>query len=49
MDQVDEVQKSVSSVHKCTIAIIVFTIVNMLGLAALALYEMGVFQLLLGE
>lgn len=49
MDQVDEVQQSVSSVRKCSIAILIFTIVNMLGIAALALYELGVFQLLLGE
>ncbi len=38
----------VSSVHKCTIAIIVLTILNMLGLTALALYELGVFQLIFG-
>ena len=49
MDQVDEVQQRVSSVHKCSVAIIILTILNMLGLAALALYELGVFQLLLGE
>ena len=48
MDKMEEIQKSVGSVHKCAIAIIVFTILNMLGLGALALYELGVFQMLLG-
>lgn len=48
MDKVNDVQQSVSSVRKCTITIIVLTVINMLGLVALALYELGVFQMLLG-
>jgi len=48
MDKMEEIQKSVGSVRKCAVAIIVFTILNMLGLVALALYELGVFQMLLG-
>ena len=54
-DKMDAVQKDneitmikVASVHKCTIAIIVLTVLNMLGLTAFALYELGVFQLLFG-
>lgn len=49
MDQVDEVRQSVKSVRKCSIVIIILTVLNMLGLAAFALYELGVFRLLLGE
>lgn len=48
LDKANEIEKKVISVHKCTVAIIVLSVVNMLGLAALALYEMGIFQLLLG-
>ncbi len=49
MEIVDDVQHGVSTVRKCSIVIMIVTILNMLGLAAFALYEMGVFQLLLGE
>ena len=49
MEVVDEVHHGVSAVRKCSVAIIVLAIMNMLGLAAFALYELGVFQLLLGE
>ncbi len=45
MDDISDVDKKVSSVHKCVIAVIVLTAINMLGLAALALYELGVFQM----
>lgn len=48
LDKANEIEKKVISVHKCTIAIIVLTVINMLGLTALALYEMGIFQLLFG-
>ncbi len=48
LDNLECVEQKVDSVRKCTIAIIVLTVINMLGLTALALYEMGVFQLLLG-
>lgn len=48
MDKMEEIQKSVGTVRKCAITIIVFTVLNMLGLVALALYELGVFQMLLG-
>lgn len=48
LDKANEIEKKVISVHKCTVAIIVLSVINMLGLAALALYEMGIFQLLFG-
>ena len=38
----------VSSVHKCVIAVMIFAIINMLGLAALVLYDLGIFQMLIG-
>ena len=44
-DSAVTVQK-VASVQKCTIAIIVLTILNMLGLTAFVLYDLGVFQLI---
>lgn len=37
------VEKKVESVHKCTIALIVLTVINMLGLIAVVLMELGVF------
>ena len=46
LDKANVIEKKVSSVHKCTIAVIVLSVINMLGLTALALYELGVFQLL---
>lgn len=48
LDKVNDVEQKVNSVQKCTIAIIILTVINMLGLTALALYELGIFQLLLG-
>lgn len=55
-DKMDAVQKDneitmlkLTSVHKCTIAVIVLTALNILGLTALALYELGVFQMFLGQ
>lgn len=48
LDKANEIEKKVISVHKCTIAIIVFSVLNMLGLIGLALYELGIFKLLLG-
>ncbi len=48
MDKIDEVQQGITSVRKCTVTLIVFTVINLLGIVALALYELGVFQLLLG-
>ncbi|MBQ8625556.1 MAG: hypothetical protein IJ419_05305 [Agathobacter sp.] len=48
LDKVNDVEQKVNSVQKCTIAIIILAVINMLGLTALALYELGVFQLLLG-
>ena len=47
LDKANEIEKKVTSVHKCTVAVIVLSIINMLGLTALALYELGIFQLLL--
>ena len=48
LDKANEIEKKVVSVHKCTVAIIVLTVINMLGLTALALYETGIIQMLLG-
>ena len=48
LDKANEIEKKVISVHKCVIAVIVLSVINMLGLTALALYEMGIFQLLFG-
>lgn len=45
LDKVNEVEKKVLSVKKCTIAIIVLTVINMLGLAAFAFFELGAFRL----
>lgn len=39
------VDKKVKSVHKCTVALIVLTIINMLGLTAVILMELGVFKM----
>ena len=47
LDKANEIEKKVISVHKCTVAVVVLSIINMLGLTALALYELGIFQLLL--
>ena len=38
-----KVDKKISSVQKCTIALIVLTVINMLGLVAVVLMELGVF------
>ena len=47
LDKANELEKKVDAVHKCTKAIIVLSVINMLGLAGLALYELGIFQLLM--
>ena len=39
------VEKKVKVVHKCTIALIVLTIINMLGVTAIILMELGVFKM----
>lgn len=51
-EKVDSIQtmeqalgKKTESVHKCTIAIIVLTVINMLGLTAVILMELGVFNM----
>lgn len=41
----EAVEKKVKSVHKCAIALIVLTIINMLGLTAVILMELGVFKM----
>ncbi len=46
LDKANEIEKKVISVHKCTVAVIVLSVINLLGLTALALYELGIFQLL---
>ena len=48
LDKANEIEKKVDSVRKCTVAIVVLSVINMLGLIGLALYELGIFQLLLG-
>ena len=40
-----KVEKKAESVHKCTIALIVLTVINMLGVLAVILMEMGVFHM----
>ena len=45
LDKANELEKKVDAVHKCTKAIIVLSVINMLGLVGLALYELGIFQL----
>ena len=43
LDKANEIEKKVISVHKCTKAVIVFSVINMLGLigiAALMIYQM---------
>lgn len=47
LDKANELEKKVNSVHKGIVAIIVLSVINMLGLVGLALYELGIFQLLL--
>ena len=42
------VNNKVSSVRRGVTAVIILTIINMLGLAALVLYELGIFQMLIG-
>ena len=49
-EKIDTVKKDqeismlkVTSIHKCTIAVIVLTVLNLLGLIVFALYELGVF------
>ncbi len=44
LDKANEIEKKVISVHKCTIAIIVLSVINMLGLAGLA--AVVIFQML---
>ena len=39
------VEKKVKAVHKCTIALIVLTIFNMLGVTAVILMELGIFKM----
>lgn len=39
------VEKKVKAVHKCTIALIVLTIFNMLGVVAVILMELGIFKM----
>ncbi len=48
VDSIDEVEKNVSSLRKTSVIILAVSIINMLGLIALALYELGIFQKLLG-
>lgn len=45
LDKANELEKKVDAVHKCTKTIVVLSVINMLGLLGLALYELGIFQL----
>ena len=47
LDKANELEKKVDAVHKCTKTIIVLGVINMIGLLGLALYELGIFQLLM--
>ena len=47
LDKANELEKKVDEVHKCTKTIVVLSIVNIVGLLGLALYELGVFQFLM--
>lgn len=47
LDKANEIEKKLLSVHKCTIAVIILSAINMLGLVSLVFYELGVFQFLL--
>ena len=47
LDKANELEKKVDAVHKCTLIIIVISVINMMGLVGLALYELGIFQLLM--
>ncbi len=48
MDKVSAVEKKVGAVHKCVIAVIVLTAINMVGLAVFALFQLGAFRMFLG-
>lgn len=48
LDKMSEVHENVLGIRKCMVVAICLGILNLLGLVALALYELGVFQLLLG-
>ena len=44
LDKANEIEKKVISVHKCTVAVIVLSVINMLGLAGIA--AVMIFQML---
>lgn len=44
LDKANEIEKKITSVHKCTVAIVVLSVINMIGLAGLA--AIVVFQML---
>ena len=44
LDKANEIEKKVTSVHKCTVAVIVLSVINMIGLAGLA--AIVIFQML---
>lgn len=48
LDKMNEVHENVRGIRKCMAVVIMLGIFNLLGLIALALYELGIFQLLLG-
>ena len=48
MDKVSVVEKKVGAVHKCVIAVIILTAINMVGLTVFALFQLGAFRMFLG-
>ena len=48
MDKVSVVEKRVGAVHKCVIAVIIMTAINMIGLTVFALFQLGAFRMFLG-
>ena len=38
-------EKKVKAIHKCTIALIVLSVINMLGITAVILMELGIFKI----
>ena len=48
IDKISVVEAKADSIHKCAVAVIVLTVINLLGLVAFALYELGIIQMMIG-
>lgn len=48
IDKISAVDTKVGAVHKCVIAVIILTAINMVGLTVFALFQLGVFRMFLG-